>query len=640
MRRTIYAVVALLFVLSIKSYSWGNDIQPIDSLENNNSGIIVDITVTNDDIDKNLYETPQDFTVGCEFGEFERVNNDSTADDLKQTIIWLNGSFDKVFPIETSYGDGSTNLYCCVFEDDGGNDWIMVLDIELLSDIERYSSLCKHSICVRGSYAGISTELQMPGLYLEKAFDRTTGVVVASRFFKLAGFGAINTAEAVSEKTTEDTLSFSSCRLYIEIDFAENLVFSRYDVELYLDDQYIATLPHGKFFTQLLDVSIGNHNLIFKERNGGNYNSEQINVSTDSTFTCRIETSSSRIDVSKKHITESIGETTIKMPNTVGMLYSEALKELRKLGFVNIDYNTVGDHFIWDDDNWLVQAQNIMPDAEVVKSEDVLLECISLDDYFNKYYTGKDIGEIQNSAKESGFDVLFKDDSGSSMDETIKKMDNKAKKDWIAIGARQYSGAKRTAVVTIEYTGVPTPSPTTKVTPTPAATSELDYLISNGWTYEGTFTANPIEENTESSNGLVATPKATTGSASTSNHSSNNRRIAKKGNSGVYAYRSKGGSYYTYYIIDFDEGYVYYFADGNGDQSCDKIKIDSGDLNNGLQITYHDGNQKWSNWLHFKWKNQPEIMIVLDDDYFEWSFYETSLSNALSIKSMKKIVNY
>ena len=139
---------------------------------------------------------------------------------------------------------------------------------------------------------------------------------------------------------------------------------------------------------------------------------------------------------------------------------------------------------------------------------------------------------------------------------------------------------------------------------------------------------------------MVATPKATTGSASTSNHSSNNRSIAKKGNSGVYAYRSKGGSYYTYYIIDFDEGYVYYFADGNGDQSCDKIKIDSGDLNNGLQITYHDGNQKWSNWLHFKWKNQPEIMIVLDDDYFEWSFYETSLSNALSIKSMKKIVNY
>ena len=39
-------------------------------------------------------------------------------------------------------------------------------------------------------------------------------------------------------------------------------------------------------------------------------------------------------------------------------------------------------------------------------------------------------------------------------------------------------------------------------------------------------------------------------------YSTNSSSTVKEGNRGVYSYKSRGGSYESYYIIDFDEGYV------------------------------------------------------------------------------------
>ena len=438
----------------------------------------------------------------------------------------------------------------------------------------------------------------------------------------------VNTQPNISqsnENVPDDPIKESACKLFIEIDFVENLVFSRYNVELFLDGQHLATLPHGKYFTTICEVSSGKHSLDFVEENGTNKGSTEFEIDIDSTFSCRIATTSSGIDVSKEQVTQSITGVSIIMPNTVGMLYSEALESLHQAGFVNISYKTVGNHFIWVDSNWLVQEQNIAPGTSVSKSEDIKLVCISLEDHFKEIFIGKDVAAIQELAKKGGYTIIFQDKSDNNMDEIIKSMDAKAKKDWVATYARQYSFTGNEAVVTIEYIGVPTPSPLT------------DPLVDAGWTFAGIETAQPSSTSRQD---VKTTPKPTKKAFSADYHSSNNSNTAKKGDSGTYAYRSKGGSYYIYIIIDFDEGYVYRFLDGNGDKSCDKVKIDSGNLNDGLQITYHDGSQKWSNWFHFKWKNQPDTLIMLDDDLFEYKFYETNLSNALMVRGTKTITNY
>lgn len=123
-------------------------------------------------------------------------------------------------------------------------------------------------------------------------------------------------------------------------------------------------------------------------------------------------------------------------------------------------------------------------------------------------------------------------------------------------------------------------------------------------------------------------------------YSTNDYETAKQGNSGVFSYKSTGGSYDIYWIIDFDEGYVYWFTDGNGDSTCDRLKIDSGTLNDKVIITYHDGSDEWSYSLHFKYVDHPETLIMVDNDGFDYRYATTDLNNAISIRDTKTINDY
>lgn len=123
-------------------------------------------------------------------------------------------------------------------------------------------------------------------------------------------------------------------------------------------------------------------------------------------------------------------------------------------------------------------------------------------------------------------------------------------------------------------------------------------------------------------------------------YSTNDYETAKQGNSGAFSYKSTGGSYDIYWIIDFDEGYVYWFTDGNGDSTCDRLKIDSGTLNDKVIITYHDGSDEWSYSLHFKYVDHPETLIMVDNDGFDYKYATTDLNNAISIRDTKTINDY
>ena len=123
-------------------------------------------------------------------------------------------------------------------------------------------------------------------------------------------------------------------------------------------------------------------------------------------------------------------------------------------------------------------------------------------------------------------------------------------------------------------------------------------------------------------------------------YSTNDYETAKNGNTGVFSYKEKGGSYDIYWIIDFDEGYVYYFTDGNGESFCDRLKIESGTLNDKITITYHDGSDKWSYKLHFKYVNHPETLIMVDQNEFKWEYSTTNLDDALRKRNTKTIKDY
>ena len=119
--------------------------------------------------------------------------------------------------------------------------------------------------------------------------------------------------------------------------------------------------------------------------------------------------------------------------------------------------------------------------------------------------------------------------------------------------------------------------------------------------------------------------------SSSVSYSTNDKNTVKNGNSGKYAYSSIGGKNENYYIIDFTTSSVYFFTDGDGSETYLKGKIVSGTLNTTLLVKFSIGSEQWYEGMHFRWKNQPNHLIVEDDDHFEYDFYPTSLSAAESI---------
>ncbi len=87
-------------------------------------------------------------------------------------------------------------------------------------------------------------------------------------------------------------------RLQLHIEFKKNAVFSTYDVDMYLDDLFIATLPHGKNFDGVLLVSEGKHLLIFYKSGGKTQRgAAEIRAEGDTQYSCRIEATRNGIKI-------------------------------------------------------------------------------------------------------------------------------------------------------------------------------------------------------------------------------------------------------------------------------------------------------------------------------------------------------
>lgn len=176
------------------------------------------------------------------------------------------------------------------------------------------------------------------------------------------------------------------------------------------------------------------------------------------------------------------------------------------------------------------------------------------------------------------------------------------------------------------------PSSVSEDEPETETTTNVTTVVTTNTTTAST-TQEPVTEEEKTS----AAPPVIENSLS---YTTNDLKTAKLGNTGVFSYKSTGGTYSNYYIIDFDEGYVYFFSDGNGSKECDRVKIVSGDLNSYVLITYHAGGEEWSEALHFKWVNQPDRLVVQDGYGFKYDFNSTNLKEALAIRDTKVITDY
>ena len=322
----------------------------------------------------------------------------------------------------------------------------------------------------------------------------------------------------------------------IEIECVENWAFSKYDVDVYIDDSFEGTIDHGTTETFAVTMSKGTYEIRFVNAEDDEVTGTVvIDIHQDESLRYKISCTSTKIDVDTIVGTiAEYGEDEAPMPQSASSYkfdnYEDVQKELTDAGFTNISFEILYDIVLgWTDEG---EIENISVDGK----------------------TDFDQGDI------------FKKDAPIVITYHMKEEDDPNK-------------------------------PVESETPNVEEDSPVFY-------------------------------------------STNTYEAAKEGNSGVFSYRDRGNSYDIYWIIDFDEGYVYYFTDGNGDSTCDRLKIDSGTLNDKVIITYHDGGDEWSYSLHFKYVDHPETLIMVDQNGFDYKYSTTDLDDALSLKATKTIKDY
>lgn len=407
----------------------------------------------------------------------------------------------------------------------------------------------------------------------------------------------------------------------IIIDFVPNLIFSKYDVDFSFGGED-HTLAHGVDAEFEYRLRPGTYTLSFT-----NVDSYSVDGSVELAITGETEASyqiscySDKIDVKTIYVEDhgTVGANEVMAPMSASDCayknYAEIVTTFRNAGFTNIRENILYD-IVWGwTENGEVDSVTVngssdfargnvfSKDAPVVITyhmpEEDNPSYIQME-YDHSHYVGMDHADVERLFKEMGFSNIILEKKETS-DASHKDGEVYS----VSIDYDSFSAGKR-------YN--------------PEAKVRITYYV-----YKAAETpGNPSESPSESPSGSQHL-----------SYTTNDLATAKKGNTGVYAYKKSGSNYSIYYIIDFDERYVYRFTDGgDGDTTCDRLRIESGDLNSVLIVTYHDGDTTWSNGLHFNWVNQSDHLIMEDNDHFEWDFYPTDLYAALSIKATKRIVDY
>ena len=472
--------------------------------------------------------------------------------------------------------------------------------------------------------------------------------------------------------------------LKILVDFIPNIFFNKYDIKLEIDE-YSEEIEHGKDVEYEYRLKKGEYALIFSNTESESiFKKISLNLSGDTEVSYKLSCDSESISLEQLYIENkgAIGENEAMVPTSSYDCkydnYKDVEKEFKEAGFANITTKVLYD-IIWgwteegevesveiDGKTDFVRGDIFRKDADVVITYHMLekdnpnklveqTETVKNE----KEQTTDESNEYVNIVPNDELEKLFK-----------SSCTGYSEAEWITF-AEKYKNQiiEFEAVMKHSIAAEAGGAGTIGIALYPVYNSEKIYkpifYISDANIYHNglenfDFSSRWGEENKVSAKvtikrydkydlrcyvepvdirGLENTEIETSQSKAVF-YSTNDYETAKKGNKGVFSYRDRGNSYDIYWIIDFDAGYVYYFTDGNGETTCDRLKLDSGDLNSNIKITYHDGGDTWSYKLHFKYVNSPVTLIMVDQNGFEWEYSTTDLDDALELRNTKRIVDY
>lgn len=182
---------------------------------------------------------------------------------------------------------------------------------------------------------------------------------------------------ACSTSSNGEDEEAKSAKLYLDVNFEENIIFSKYDVEVELNNEKIGTIKHGEYYTSLQDVPVGDCKIEFSKVDNSEIKAaKEIHIESNSTYKCTIISHSDEIEIKDEAITDGIDGSHLVVPAVVGMKMDEARYTLENAGFVNIVPKSTNEESVIYEPDWSVKEQSVAEGEEIDKNQEIILTCI------------------------------------------------------------------------------------------------------------------------------------------------------------------------------------------------------------------------------------------------------------------------
>lgn len=166
-------------------------------------------------------------------------------------------------------------------------------------------------------------------------------------------------------------------KLYLDVNFEENIIFSRYDVDVKVNGDNVGTIKHGDYFTSLQEVPKGDCKIVFQKVDEASVDvTKKLSLEGDTTYKCIIASHSDEIEIKEEEVIEGIEGMSIAVPDVVGINLEEARQQLENAGFVNITAKGSDGDTIWYEPDWFVKDQSVKPGSEIDKNQEIILTCV------------------------------------------------------------------------------------------------------------------------------------------------------------------------------------------------------------------------------------------------------------------------
>ena len=245
----------------------------------------------------------------------------------------------------------------------------------------------------------------------------------------------------------EDTSSL--CPFLLQINFESNLILDKKDVDVYWDNNKIATLPHGQSFQTFMRVPKGQHQLVVRLiDNAEAAHTVNFTINEESTYTCTIRTHRKSIDLEKNRYINNADEIKLQVNDVRMVLLSEALSSLRDTGFSSIRHTPIENE---KEDEWIVISQSPDQGSKIFSDDPIELTCEKLTTFTENNFIGKSLAEAEQNAKNTQAPVQYRlitreETNYNTVSELIKQTSIEK---WIVKDAEYQSGF----VLTTDYLG-------------------------------------------------------------------------------------------------------------------------------------------------------------------------------------------